>query len=94
MDANAEGYSYFPWKPRREPCPIPCLPRQSEAVTGRLHFIEYQPLLRQTLLARTSHKPSTTTADLTTYQSLPLPADLRGFQSRQAGIARRPAERL
>ena len=30
--------------------PKPCLPRQSEAATGRLHFIEYQALLRQTLL--------------------------------------------
>ena len=33
-------------------------------------------------LARTFHKPSATTADVTASQSLPLPADLRGFQSR------------
>ena len=36
-------------------------------------------------LARTFHKPSTTTAYLTASQSLPLLGDLRGFQSRSAG---------
>ena len=32
--------------------PKPCPPRQSEAATGRLYFIEYQPLLRHTLLKK------------------------------------------
>ena len=42
MDANEEENSYFPWKPRREPCPKPC----------RLQFIEYQPLLSLRLVPR------------------------------------------
>ena len=32
--------------------------------------------------------------DVIASQSLPLPGDLRGSESRHAGIARRPAERL
>ncbi len=46
---------------------------------------------RKPELARTIHKPSATTADLTASQSHPLPSDRRGFQH---AVVRRPAERF